>query len=61
MYKVIVKLSEVLSASRKCESLEEAKKYYYAYKSGLPKIESIQIIYITDDDIKLIKYDGRVE
>lgn len=61
MYKVPIKFLNGTTASATFETLEEAKEGYYLCKDTLARIESIQLIYISDDDIKLIKYDGRVE
>lgn len=61
MYKVPIKFLNGTTAEATFETLEEAKEGYYLCKDTLARIESIQLIYISDDDIKLIKYDGRVE
>lgn len=61
MYKVIIKYLDGRINGIEYEDLETAKASYYEFKNDWDEIDNIQIIYITDDDIKLIKCDGKVE
>lgn len=60
MYKVIVKYLDGSINGVEYEDLETAKSSYYEFKNDWDEIYGIQLIYISDEGVKLIKWDGGI-